>query len=384
MIPQYELKAEDIRAYTLKLLKDHVQLAVAGYICTTDVILDVVLKASAESSSIEAASNDLRAAADSNTIREYLNGALEIQALREQENEMNAALAECIPDSMPRTKVEVAIDFHDEPFYGKQAGLREVTCSGQAKKGTTHFIRIASAYVIWRQVRLTLALRYVLPDETALDILKILLTHLQELGFRQIQVLYLDKGFASTKIIDHLKERKQPAIIACPIRGKDGGTRALCQGRKSYQTEYTFTDGTQATISLKATLVPDKSGKRRRKWLAFIIIELDWTPEKVHHEYRRRFGIECSYRLMRRVRAMTTSRNPAVRFFLLAVGMILVNAWVFLRWEFTRLLAPGLRRVDEARLRFHRFTRLLIRAIEDVYDVVMAVPASQSPQSVIY
>jgi putative transposase len=384
MIPQYELKAEDIRAYTLKLLKDHVQLAVAGYICTTDVILDVVLKASAESSSIEAASNDLRAAADSNTIREYLNGALEIQALREQENEMNAALAECIPDSMPRTKVEVAIDFHDEPFYGKQAGLREVTCSGQAKKGTTHFIRIASAYVIWRQVRLTLALRYVLPDETALDILKILLTHLQELGFRQIQVLYLDKGFASTKIIDHLKERKQPAIIACPIRGKDGGTRALCQGRKSYQTEYTFTDGTQATISLKATLVPNKSGKRRRKWLAFIIIELDWTPEKVHHEYRRRFGIECSYRLMRRVRAMTTSRNPAVRFFLLAVGMILVNAWVFLRWEFARLLAPGLRRVDEARLRFHRFTRLLIRAIEDVYDVVMAVPASQSPQSVIY
>jgi hypothetical protein len=40
--------------------------------------------------------------------------------------------------------------------------------------------------------------------------------------------------------------------------------------------------------------------------------------------------------------------------------------------------------VDEARLRFHRFTRLLIRAIEDIYDVVMAVPASQSPQSVIY
>src|SRR5512134_2879595 len=178
MIPQYELKAEDIRAYTLDILKDHLQLEVAGYRCTTEVILDVVLKASAESSSVEAASNDLQDAADSNTIREYLNTALEIQALREQENEMNAALAECIPNSMPRTRVEVAIDFHDEPFYGKQPGLREVTCSGQAKKGTTHFIRIASAYVIWRQVRLTLALRYVLPDENALDILKILLKRL--------------------------------------------------------------------------------------------------------------------------------------------------------------------------------------------------------------
>jgi len=384
MIPQYELKAEDIRAYTLKLLKDHVKLDVAGYVCTTEIILDVLLKASAESSSIEAASNDLKDAADSNTIREYLNTVLDIKELREQESEMNAALAECIPESMPRTKVEVAIDFHDEPFYGKQAGLREVTCSGQAKKGTTHFTRIASAYVIWRQVRLTLALRYVLPDESALDILEILLNRLQKLGFREILVLYLDKGFASTKIIDHLKERKQPTIIACPIRGKEGGTRALCHGPKSYRTDYTFTDGTSATFALKATLVPDKSGKRRRKWLAFIVIELDWPPEKVHHEYRRRFGIECSYRILRRVRAMTTSRNPAVRFFLLAVGMILVNAWVFLRWEFARLLAPGLRRVDEARLRFHRFTRLLIRAIEDIYDVVMAIPASHSPESVIY
>jgi putative transposase len=384
MIPQYELKAEDIRAYTLKLMKNHVNLDVAGYVCTTDGILDVLLKASAESSSIEAASNDLQGVADSNTIREYLNAVLDIQELRQQENEMNAALAECIPASMPHTQVEVAIDFHDEPFYGKQADLRAVTCSGQAKKGTTHFIRIASAYVLWRQVRLTLALRYVLPEESALDILKILLHRLQELGFHRVLVLYLDKGFASTKIIDYLKIQAQPAIIACPIRGKAGGTRALCQGRKSYQTEYTFTDGTPATLALKATLVPDKSGKRRRKWLAFIVIELDWPPEKIHHRYRRRFGIECSYRSLRRVRAMTTSRNPAVRFFLLAVGMILVNAWVFLRWEFARLLAPGLRRVDETRFRFHRFTRLLIRAIEDVYDVVMAIPASQSPQSVIY
>lgn len=384
MIPQYELKAEDIRAYTLKLLKDHTKLNVSGYICTTDVILDVILKASAESSSIEAASNDLEGAADSNTIREYLNAVLDVKELRQQESEMNAALAECIPDSLPRAQLEVAIDFHDEPFYGKQAHLREVTCPGQAKKGTTRFMRIASAYVIWRHVRLTLALRYVLPDETALDILQILLNRLEELGLHDFRVLYLDKGFASTKIIHHLKERKQPAIIACTIRGKHGGTRALCQGRQSYRTDYTFTDGTQATLVLKATLVPGKSGKRRRKWLAFIVIELDWTPEKIHHKYRRRFGIECSYRLLRRVRALTTSRNPALRFFLLAVGLILVNAWVFLRWEFTRLLAPGLRRIDEVRLRFHRFTRLLIRAIEDVYDVVMAIPSSQSPQSVIY
>jgi IS4 transposase len=133
-----------------------------------------------------------------------------------------------------------------------------------------------------------------------------------------------------------------------------------------------------------ATLVPDKSGRRRRKWLAFIVIELDWSAHKVYDRYRRRFGIECSYRLLRAVRARTTSPNPALRFFFLGIGLILVNTWVFLRWEFARMLAPGPRRVEPQRFRFHRFTRFLIRSIEAVYGVVMAFPTHLSPKSVIY
>jgi hypothetical protein len=41
---------------------------------------------------------------------------------------------------MARQGIEVAIDYHDEPFYGKQEQTRAITCSGQAKKGTTHFV----------------------------------------------------------------------------------------------------------------------------------------------------------------------------------------------------------------------------------------------------
>jgi IS4 transposase len=104
-------------------------------------------------------------------------------------------------------------------------------------------------------------------------------------------------------------------------------------------------------VAMKASLVPDKTGKRRRKWLAFIVILLDWSVENIYQKYRRRFGVECSYRLLRRVRATTTSRNPALRFFLLGFGLILTNAWVFLRWEFARLMAAGPRRVEQARFR---------------------------------
>lgn len=383
MIPQYELKANDVHTYTLEMLKEHLKIKVDGYICKTDMILNVLIKASAENSSLEAVCADLEETADSNTIREYLNAALPIQELREQEKQVNATLACCTPEDLVRTDIEIAIDFHDEPFYGKQESIRKVTCAGQAKKGTTHFVRIATAYIIWRQVRLTLVVRYVLPEDDTLEILKFLLKRLKRLGF-QAKVLYMDKGFASTGIIQYLITQQQPAIIACPIRGKTGGTRALCRGRSSYSTQYIFTDGTQTTIALKASLVPDASGKLRRKWLAFILILLDWKPEKVYEEYRRRFGIECSYRILRRVRASTTSRNPSLRFFLLGIGLILVNAWVFLRWTFSRRMRRGPRQVDVSRFRFHRFSKFLIRTVEQLYGTISAISTHISPQSVIY
>lgn len=383
MILQEKLKAKDIRHQTMKTLKKHLSIQADGYRCQTEMMFDVLLKASAESSSIEAACSDLKDVADSNTIRENLNEALPIEQLRQQEDEVNAALAESIPSTMKRTGLELAIDVHDEPCYAKQEALRQVTCSGKAKQGTTHFIRTASAYVIWREVRLTLAVHYVLPEECTLDILKILLARLRNLHF-SFKVLYLDKGFASGAVISYLTEQRQPAIIACPIRGKTGGTRALCKGRRSYSTNYTFSDGTNANLALLATLVPDKTGRRRRKWLAFIVIHLDWSLRKIYRRYRRRFGIECSYRLMRSVRAKTTSRNPALRFFLVGIALIMLNVWVFLRWEFARKPGPGPRRVDPDRFRFYRFSRLLIRSIEAIYGVIMAIPTQLSPQSVIY
>jgi len=383
MIHQYELKAEDIHAYTKQVMMRHFQIEVNGYCCKTEMIFDLLMKASAECSSLEAACADLKEVADSNTVREYVNKFLPVDQLSEQEAAANQTLAECIPEKMARKGIEAAVDFHDEPFYGKLEATRAVTCAGKAKKGTTHFVRIATAYVIWRQVRLTLAVHYVLPEEKTLDVLKILLKRLKSLGF-EAKMLYLDKGFAATPIITYLTAQQQPAIIANPIRGKEGGTRALCRGRSSYTTTYTFTDGTQATMVMKASLVPDKTGQRRRKWLAFIVILLDWSAEKVYQNYRRRFGVECSYRLLRRVRATTTSRNPAVRFFLLSIGLILTNAWVFLRWEFARLMAVGPRRVDQARFRLHRFRKLLIRSIENHYGTITAISTHKSPQSVIY
>jgi putative transposase len=216
--------------------------------------------------------------------------------LRQHEAEMNAVLSSAIPKDMWHGGLEVAIDLHDEPFYGKAPVLRAYTCHAQAKAGTTRFFRIASAYVIWREVRLTLALIYVLPEDDLVSVVARLLQRLKQVGLHHT-LLYMDKGFCTGEIIRYLQQIGQHSLLACPIRGKQGGIKALCRGRRSYTTSYTFTDGTTVTLVMVATLVPDKSGVKRRKWLAFVLVGISWTPQQVYDKYRRRFGIECSYRI---------------------------------------------------------------------------------------
>lgn len=383
IIPEDGLEAEDVRQAMLKTMQTHLSLKTDGYTCTTEMTLSVLLKAAAQGSSIEAVCADLVAVADSNTLREQLNAALDVAQVRQQESELNAALASAIPANMPRGGLEVAIDLHDEPFYGQSLELRTYTCKGRAKQGTSRFFRIASAYVIWREVRLTLALTYVLPEDDLSQVVERLLQRLQHLNLHAT-VLYLDKGFCSGSIIRLLTGRQQAAIIACPIRGKRGGTRALCRGSRSYRTRYTFADHTTVDMVAVATLVPDKSGHKRRKWLLFVVLKLDWTPRQVYDKYRRRFGVECSYRLLRQARAKTTSLNPALRFFLLGLALLMQNVWVKLRCWLTCRPGKGRHPFIPTLLRFDRFRRLLIRAVEALYHVVILIPVYHSPQSVIY
>ena len=123
------------------------------------------------------------------------------------------------------------------------------------------------------------------------------------------------------------------------------------------------------------TLVRDKkTGKMQREWLVYVLIDLNWSAKQAQRRYRRRFGIESSYRQLGQVRAHTNSRNPALRFFFLALALLLLNIWVFLRCACTRLIANGPFRLDLNRFRLARFIAFLRRAIEQRYGTTMSIP----------
>lgn len=236
---------------------------------------------------------------------------------------------------MKGAKLELAMDYHDQPYYGKTAQAEGLWVGGQAKQGTTKMYRVATAYIIKTGYRLTLAIKFVLPDESVKEVVEYLLKQLQGLEI-EIKCLYLDRGFEGVELVRYLKEIKQTAIMACPIRGTTGGVKAFCVGKKSYRTKHIFKSAKHGIEEVEMAMfkgftTTTKRGQkvRRAKWLAYLLIECDekLSAKKVKERYRQRFGIESSYRCAKKVRGWTTSPNAAYRFVLLGMSFWLTNIW---------------------------------------------------------
>lgn len=367
-------------------LQEHLQLAADGYKCTTQDLLNVLLGVAADQGTIESVCADLVGTPDPETIRLYLHEQLCVEQLPQLEAALNNALIAKLPPRLWRQPQDVAMDFHDRAYYGKSSQEAGLWVRGRAKNGTTRFYRIATAYILVKNLRFTLAIRFVLPEASTVDTLASLLRQVRRLNIHWRRLL-LDRGFAGIEVQSFLEQQQMPALIACPIRGKEGGTRSLCHGRKSYRTQHTFRNG-QTGQARTAELVVcrvfttakrTKRLKRRATWQVFILIHLDLTPRQVRRLYRRRFGIETSYRCAGQVRGWTTSPNPAYRFLLMALGVLLVNIWTWLRWLFAQRPRRGGRQLDVKLFQLSRYAKFLMRALESHYGCVRQIRAVVPP-----
>jgi len=383
-----KLTDEDTRQEAIERLTTYFPLQVSGYDCTAETVIDVLVKAAVTGQTIEATCKELDEMVAGETIRGYLNEQIRVDDLHRLEQQVNQALVAGLPRRIWKPKLEIALDLHDEPFYGHSPELVALTCGGKAHKGTTRFFRVATAYLIFKDMRLTLGLLFVRPEDDLAEIVAALGRRLCILGLK-VKRLYLDKGFCSIPVLRHLEKSGLPAILACPIRGRKGGTRGLCQGNQSYATQHTFKSNENGSFTASLAIVRSftthqrsKRKKRRAIWLVYVVLNGQFNPKTVRKLYRKRFGIETSYRCMRQVRAWTTSRNGALRFLLMSLAFILINLWVELRWRFCQIKQRGRRQIDAKRFELQRLVTFLNRAIQKIYGVVSFIQADVAPLGV--
>ena len=245
-----------------------------GYSCDRQTVSDIVVKASVTGAAIEGTCNAFADAPTGMTVRSCLNDELSVTELQEIQCAVQTRLQADLPRRLWKSPLYLAMDWHDEPFYGKDLTLCAYACRGEAYKGTTWFYRVATVYVVHHQIPYTLGIVFILPEYSVRDVLEALLHQIQSLKL-QIKGLYLDKGFCARPVITFLKGKPYEVIIACPIRGKKAGTRMLCKGRKSYFTDYTFYAGKPEAYTVPLAVVrtyEKRHGKRRAVWLLYVTL----------------------------------------------------------------------------------------------------------------
>jgi hypothetical protein len=284
-----------------------------------------------------------------------------------------------LPPSIYGKRHKMAIDLTFIPYHGEAAQEANEIRRGQAKSGTTHFHCYATAYVIKKNKRVTLALSYVHADDTLVEVLERLLTRLDVLHVR-VKRLYLDKQFYCVPVI-HYFQTQHPSlevIIPVIIRGKHGGTRALLRGHKSYRTTYTMRSAKYGEAIFDVGVVRKYSkgryGRKGVEWFAYLLLGPIHSPlHQIYQEYRLRFGIESTYRLMNKVRARTTSRSPGLRLLYVGIALSLINIWVYLKWAYLGRPRRGGRDVRAEFFPLTMFKQFLLEAIKDIYGTVRSV-----------
>jgi putative transposase len=138
------------------------------------------------------------------------------------------------------------------------------------------------------------------------------------------------------------------------------------KGRTSYHTTYTRSSQRYGDRVLTVQIVCRyHKGRYRRqgvKHFAYILIgQLKLSPQQLFEEYRRRFGIETGYRLMNTMRARTTSKWVALRLFLVALALLLLNLWHYVKWQYLFVPRPGPRQLLHHLLPLARWRLLYCR-----------------------
>jgi hypothetical protein len=349
-----------------KLVKDH------GWLCTGALLVGILLRAAGRSISVTAGCRDMAHAPSDQAMLTALEDGLP-KTLPVLEQRLNDCLTGPLPSRMRRHAWPVAIDWHLQPYYGQPYKSRNEIYYSKPKQGTKKFHAYASACIVEYGRRYTLALTWVRGRESMIAVLRRLLKHIRKIGLK-IRYVLLDRAFFNVPVMQFLQAEKLPFLMPVMFRGrrskksrKATGLRAMRQKSAGWYT-YTMKNRKQeVTFRICVgyrTQRNRKDGKRVQKKLLFAAWRVKGTPTEIRQRYRLRFGIETSYRQMRQARIYTCTRNPHLRLFFLAVGLILRNIWVWLHQE---CFAEGSDDNPTMRLELLRFKRMLDWI---VYEVV--------------
>jgi hypothetical protein len=275
--------------------------------------------------------------------------AATLPEIAELERRLNRSLATNLPKALRSKSRKIAIDLTLIPYHGQPLHDKKEIYRSAPKSGTTHFHAYATAAVVHKGHRYTLALTRVEYGEKMKPIVQRLLAIVRRQRVK-VRFLLLDKGFFSVEVISYLKRTGVGFIIPAMARGRKPKGRQKATGLRDLKKKpngyyrHTLTGkvqgnprSTHVTICVASkSYTHKKTGKRRSKKLLFVVWKVRLTPQAIRETYRTRFGIETSYRQMNEARIKTCTRDPRLRLLFVGIALVLRNVWVWLHFKLAK------------------------------------------------
>jgi hypothetical protein len=246
-----------------------------------------------------------------------------------------------LPRRLRRGKRLLAIDVHQRCYYGDVRHTPGVR-GGHRRAGTKWFWAYATAALLEDGQRWTVGLTTVHKGQAMEVVVERLLRQVEPAELR-VGRLLLDRGFYSAKVVALLQRRGIPFLMPVIRRGRgERGTRRFFDRSRRGWFRYTWEsrdrkNGKPAgpTVTVRIACVPRPRGKRPLVY-AFggsfgSLADVRKAYRCFRETYRRRFGIETSYRQLGEALARTTSRSEAYRLLLVGIALLIRNLWVCCR-----------------------------------------------------
>jgi Transposase DDE domain len=353
------------------ILRHHLQLEDRGPKCTIRNLLLVLFFAAARAGSIFDACQRLRRAPTDQAVRNAL--VAQLPEVGELEQRLNRALAAQLPKGLGRRRHPMAIDLSEICYYGQPLKKKGELRRGKRKQGTSRFHGYATLCVLDHGQRYTVAMTYAWKEDSHAALVRRLLEQARRMGLNPRYVL-LDRGFYGVPVVQYLQSVRCPFLMPVVHRGRKSrrplkqlkSTRRFLAWRKSGFATHTMNNpkGLTTTVKICVRHRP-RRGRRKLKTLVFAFWGIrPGSATWVAQTYRKRYGIETSYRQMNQARIRTCTRDPRMRLLLVGIALILRNVWVWLHHMVLGQVRKGRIELHPELLRMRTMLLLLQRCAE--------------------
>ena len=223
-----------------------------------------------------------------------------------------------------------AIDTHYEPFYGESTN--EWIHRYKPDKGCKGSYKFITISIVIGDMKFTLLALPVMRGEYQEDLVEELINLARK--HLRINLVLLDRGFYAGNIADRLKALQINYIIFAPQNKKNKkflGETPEFSSRFLYHELPTYRIKNPGKVKVKLLIIKDFVD-----WKSLFIYDWIFCTNLSNLKalsyvklYKKRWGIETTYRMFGKFRITTTSINPIVRYFLFLVVILIYNLWKF-------------------------------------------------------